>query len=171
MGNCVASSRPSITLVLMSTQVQPRSLTYQQERGKLLPTRNHARSQANLLADFLPQKQFSIYSEVTLTIDGVDYTPDISIYHREASDYRHDEIKRTELPLVAVEILSPSREQEAIEKAEVYLQHGIKSCWIVSPPLQTVTILLPAGRQEVFHGGSVKDPVIGLTADLTRVFS
>src|SRR5204863_6121596 len=94
------------------------------------------------------------------------------IYPREAADYRHDEITRAELPLVAVEILSPSQShQEVVEKAEIYLRNGMKSCWIVSPPLRTVAVLLPDEREEVFHSGVVKDPVVGLTADLTRFFS
>src|SRR5437867_12536720 len=41
----------------------------------------------------------------------------------------------------------------------------------VSPPLRTVTVLLPDGREEVFHRGAVIDPVVGLTADLSKVFS
>jgi len=58
-----------------------------------------------------------------------------------------------------------------LEKAEVYLRHGVKSCWIVSPPFRTVTIILPDDREEVFLRGAVKDPVVGLTVDLSKVFS
>lgn len=137
-----------------------------------MPSRNHGRVQTNLTVELFAQQQFSIYNELTLTIAGLDYTPDISVYPREPADYRHDETKRAEPPLVAIEILSPSQsEQETVEKAEIYLRHGVKSCWIVSPPLRTVTILLPDGRQEVFHRGSVKDPAVELGADLDRVFS
>ena len=156
----------------MSMEVQPPPLTYEEERGKPTPSRNHGRVQTNLIVEFSRQQQFSIYSELTLTIGGVDYTPDISIYPHEPADYRHDETTRADLPLVAVEILSPSQgEQGVVEKAELYLRHGVKSCWIVSPPLRTVTILLPDGREEVFHRGEVKDPAVGLAADLARVFS
>ena len=137
-----------------------------------MPSRNHGRVQTNIIGEFLPQQQFSIYSELTLTIGGTDYTPDISVYPREPADYRHDEVTRAELPLVAVEILSPTQShQGVVEKAELYLRHGVKSCWIVSPPLRTVTVLLPDGREEVFHRGAVTDPVVGLTADLSKVFS
>ena len=156
----------------MSIELQPRPLSYEEERGKPMPSRNHGRVQTNLTGEFVPQQQFSIYNELTLTIGGLNYTPDISIYPRESADYRHDEATRLELPLVAVEILSPSQShQEVVEKAELYLRHGVKSCWIVSPPLRTVTVLLPDGGEEVFHRGEVKDPVVGLTADLAKVFS
>ncbi len=137
-----------------------------------MPSRNHGRVQTNLIVEFFQQQQFSIYSELTLTIGAANFTPDIGIYPWEPADYRHDEIPRAELPLVAVEILSPSQShQEVVEKAEVYLRHGVKSCWIMSPPLRTVTVLLPDGREEVFQLGVVKDPAVGLTADLTKVFS
>jgi len=156
----------------MAVEVQPRPLTYEQERGKPIPSRNHGRVQTNLIAEFFQQQQFSIYSELTLAIGGANYTPDISIYPRETADYRHDEVTRAQPPLVAVEILSPSQShQEVVEKAEIYLRHGVKTCWIVSPPLRTVTLLLPDGREEGFHLGAVKDPVVGLTADLAKVFS
>src|SRR6266516_7835347 len=112
----------------MALEVHPRPLSYEEERGKPMPSRNHGRVQTNLTGEFLVQQQFSIYSELTLAIGGANFTPDISIYPREAADYRHDEITRAELPLVAVEILSPSQShQEVVEKAEVYLRHGVKS--------------------------------------------
>ena len=137
-----------------------------------MPSRNHGRVQTNLILEFGHQQDFSIYSELTLTIAGRDFTPDISIYPHEPADFRHDELTRTDLPLVAVEIFSPSQShQELMEKADVYLRNGVKSCWIVSPPLRTVTVLLPDGREEVFHRGIAKDPVTGLTADLAKVFS
>jgi Uma2 family endonuclease len=137
-----------------------------------MPSRNHGRVQTNLIAQFVQQEQFSTYSELTLSIGGVNYTPDLSVYPREPADYRHDEPSRTELPLLAVEILSPSQShQDVVEKAEVYLRNGVKSCWIVSPPLRLVTVLLPDGREEVFHRGIATDPATGLTADLAKVFS
>ncbi len=165
-------ARYSVSLQHMAVPVQPRPLTYEEERGKPMPSRNHGRVQTNLIVEFYPQQQFSIYSELTLAMAGADYTPDISVYPREPADYRHDEVARAEPPLVAVEILSPTQShQQVVEKAELYLRHGVKSCWLVSPPLRTVTILLPDGHEEVFHRGAVKDPATGLMADLSKVFS
>ena len=137
-----------------------------------MPSRNHGRVQTNLIAEFVQQRQFSIYSELTLNVSGTNYTPDISVYPQEAADYRHDEACRADLPLLAVEILSPTQShQEVVEKAEVYLRNGVKSCWIVTPPLRTLTVLLPDGREEVFRSGVAKDPVTGMSADLAKVFS
>ena len=137
-----------------------------------MPSFNHSIVQSNLIVELARHAEFRVCSELTLDIDGTHYTPDLSVYPKHPADFRHDEIARRELPLLAVEILSPTQShQEVVEKAEVYLRHGIKSCWIVSPPLRTVTVLLPDGREEVFHRGIAKDPVTGLSADLAKVFS
>src|SRR5260370_35183583 len=113
----------------MSVEVQPRPLTYEQERGKPMPSRNHGRVQTNLIVEFFQQQQFSIYSELTLTIGGVNYTPDISIYPRETADYRHDEVTRTELPLVAVEILSPTQsDRQCVGRPAPDPAHAQKEC-------------------------------------------
>jgi Uma2 family endonuclease len=155
----------------MSTAAPTRPLSYEEERGKPMPSRNHGRVQTNLIGEYLPQRESSIYSELTLTVAGKEYTPDISVYPHEPADYRHDEVTRSDLPLVAVEILSPTQsDQQVVGKAEIYLRSGVKSCWIVSPPLRTITVLLPQAREEVFRRGIAKDPT-GLSADLAKVFS
>src|SRR5437867_12199153 len=103
----------------MATVVPTRPLSYEEERGKPMPSRNHGRVQTNLILEFGHQQQFSIYSELTLNVAGTDYTPDLSVYSHEAADFRHDEPSRADLPLLAVEILSPTAShQEVVEKAE-----------------------------------------------------
>src|SRR5437773_9981635 len=132
----------------MSTEVAQRPLTYEEERGKPMPSLNHSIVQSNLIVEFARHDDFRVCSELTLEIEGTHYTPDLSIYPKQPADFRHDEIARRELPLLAVEILSPTQShQEVVEKAELYLRNGVKSCWIVSPPFRTVTILLPGGRE------------------------
>jgi hypothetical protein len=71
-----------------------------------------------------------------------------------------------------VEIFSPRQGyQDVMEKVDVYFRQGVKSCWIVSPPLHTVSILHPEGSTDTFNAGIAKDPITGLTADLAAVFS
>lgn len=164
---------PSIvSLSKMNPHTLERPLSYEEERGKPMPSRNHGSVQAKLIIDFSKHSQFRIYGELTLQFEGELYTPDISIYPSEPIDLRHDEVRRTEPPAVAVEIFSPTQGyQEVMEKAEVYLRNGVKSVWLVSPPLRNITILAPDGRQESFHSGVAKDPATGLSADLASVFS
>ncbi len=59
-------------------------------------------------------------------------------------DYRKDlneEDQYWGVPDLAVEILSPSsRSKDSIKKVDLYMESGIKECWIVDPQNRTVTI-------------------------------
>jgi Uma2 family endonuclease len=156
--------------MVIETPSQP--LTYEEERGKPMPSLNHAGTQVNLIIELAKHREFRVYSELTLEFEGRPYTPDLSIYPKEKLDFRHDVVRRTDPPLLAVEILSPRQGyQDVMEKLDVYFRNGVKNCWVVSPPIRTITIYCPDGQPESFHTGVVKDPVTGVTADLAAVFS
>lgn len=156
----------------MSTEILDKPLTYEEERGKPMPSFNHGAIQTNLIIEFARQGDFRVLSELELELGGQRYTPDLSIYPREALDLRHDVVRRTDPPLTTVEILSATQGTLGVmEKAEAYLRNGVKSCWIIAPPFHTVTILSAEGQEEVYHSGFAKDPVTGLTANLAAVFS
>ena len=156
----------------MSTETLERPLTYEEERGKPMPSANHGAIQANLIGEFIRQLSHRVYSELSLDLGGQPFTPDLSIYAREGLNLRHDMIRRTDPPLMVIEILSPTQGyQSVMEKVEAYFRNGVKSCWVVSPPFHTITMLKPDGTQKVVAEGVAKDPATGLTADLTAVFS
>jgi Uma2 family endonuclease len=85
---------------------------------------------------------------------------------------RRDVSRRTDPPLLVVEIFSPQQgTQEVMDKVDVYFAFGVKCCWVVSPPMHSIQILTADGRETVLHSGIATDPVTGLTADLAAVFS
>ena len=156
----------------MSTVTLDKPLSYEEERGKPTPSFNHGAIQANLIGEFLGQPEFRVISELSLELAGQPYTPDLSVYPRQQLNLRRDDIRRTDPPLLVVEILSPTQGyQSVLEKVEAYFVNGVKSCWIVSPPFRTITILRSDGTEEIVHSGVAKDPVTGLTADVAAVFS
>ena len=156
----------------METEILDKPLTYEEERGKPMPSYNHAAIQVNLITEFARNREFRVCSELTLELEGRPYTPDLSVYPRESLDLRHDLIRRTDPPLLVVEIFSPRQgSQDVMDKVDVYLRSGVKSCWVISPPLHTVSILRLDGSADTFSSGIAKDPVTGLTADLSAVFS
>jgi hypothetical protein len=80
--------------------------------------------------------------------------------------------KLTGPPLTVVESFSPQQGAQAVMgKVDVYPANGVKSCWVVSPPLNTVTILTADGRRERLVSGIAKDPATGLFADLAALFA
>ena len=155
----------------METEILERPLTYEEERGKPMPSLNHGAIQANLIVEFAKHREYRTLSEADIQLAGRFFTPDLVIYPRQSLDWMQDTIRMQEPPLVAVEIFSPTQgSQDVMRKVATYLQSGVKSCWVVSPPTRNVTIFTPADSQN-FAAGVVTDPAIGITADLEAVFS
>ena len=145
---------------------------YELERGKPMPSRNHAVVQMNLGIEFAKSKEYRVLSELTLELGGLTYTPELSVYRRQPVDFRHDDVRVTDPPLLTVEIFSPTQGyQEVMDKVEAYFKNGVKSCWVVNPPQRAITIFLPAGSQKTYVEGQAVDPALGLVADLHTVFS
>ena len=157
----------------MSTDILEKPLRYEEERGKPVPSFNHAIVQTNLAIEFSKHREFRVASELSLNLEGSPFTPDLSVYSREPVDMRHDIIRRTDPPLVTVEILSPLQGSHPVmEKVEQYLKAGVKTCWVVNPPTRTITIYTADGGDQTFlPGQQAVDPAIGITADVTAVFS
>lgn len=145
---------------------------YEVERGKPMPSRNHALVQSYMTVAFMHYAdEFSILPEFSLELDGKPFVPDISVYRRLHADPLRDEVKGTEPPLLAVEILSPTQPlDDLIQKANAYLEAGVQSCWLVQPSLQTITLFLPNQAPRTFTEGEVSDPTTGIVIKLEDVF-
>ena len=156
----------------MSATVAERPLSYEEERGKPMPSFNHGMIQANLIGEFIRNRVYRVVSELTLELaEPPNVTPDLCIFHRKPAELAHDQIRVAEPPLMAVEVLSPTQSLDELnDKAERLLAHGAQSVWIVLPVFEQVTILTREGRRS-FHEGVVTDPATGLQADLAAVFS
>ncbi len=62
-------------------------------------------------------------------------------------------------------------ENHGLEKVEAYLNSGVQTCWVVNPPLHTITLYSADGSQKTYVEGQAIDPATGLTANLEAVFS
>jgi Uma2 family endonuclease len=157
----------------METIVALPPYDYEADRRKPMPSKNHAIIQTNLtgLLYAAYRRQYRILTEIRIEIDTVDYTPDLCVYPLLSFDSRHDEVRMTELPLTAVEILSPTQAvDELTAKFEVYFKAGVGSGWLVQPGLQTIFLLTPDGQIAPFHNELLVDPTTGIELDLTEVF-
>jgi Uma2 family endonuclease len=161
------------TATIETKGIAPRALSYEEERGKPMPSYNHSWVQSNIIGEFLGNKDYRVHSELTLDIQGRRYTPDISLYPRSAPiDLRHDVIAQTQPPLLVVEILSPEQgSHDVMQKLDIYFAHGVKSCWVVTPPAHALSIYLPDGATKHFTTGTATDPVLGVSVDVDAVFS
>lgn len=153
-------------------EVEQPELSYEEERGKPMPSNNHGIIQARLIVEFSKHREFDVISELSLKLGERPVTPDISIYPRQPLDLLNDVLQRTDPPLLVVEIFSPTQATHAVlEKVGFYFAGGVKSVWLVAPPFHLLTVFAPDRQQQTHLSGVVRDPVIGVTADLDAVFS
>ena len=146
---------------------------YELDRGKPMPSKNHAIIQANLVVGLIIycQERYSILSEVKLNAPPADLVPDLAIYPPLAFDSLHDEVKMMEMPLGIVEIISPSQgDQELVDKLSRYFDVGVKSCWLVQPTFRIITVFSSKSTFRTFIEGELHDEVLDIRIDLNRIF-
>jgi Uma2 family endonuclease len=145
---------------------------YERERGKPMPSKAHGYTQTNLILALGSYRDcYTLFSELTLELNGQELTPDLSVYEKTEVDLLHDEVRVSDPPLLAVEIASPTQSvQDSIAKIEVLLNAGVQSCWLVQPPLRTVTVF--PGRLEgtTVSSGTVTDPLLDIEVALEDIF-
>lgn len=147
---------------------------YEIERGKPMPSRNHAYIQSRIikLLDRKYGDQLEVLSELSLSLEDKDQVPDIVIYKN--FDFRpgNDEIKVTEMPLVVVEILSPKQNlTDLIAKSYRYFEAGIKSYWLVLPDLRSIYVFSAPNEYEVFaKKGTLRDEKLDIELQVEDIF-
>ena len=79
------------------------------------------------------------------------------------------------VPILAVEILSPSDRQEDIdEKIEIYLESGVAMVWIMNPRFRTVTVYRPGAEPVLFNASQelTAEPILpGFRVRVADLFS
>lgn len=148
--------------------------TYEIERNKPMPTLIHGAIQFNIGFEIKTNygNQFRIVNEVLLDTKPLGSTPDVILYPQQPLDYKNDPSRRTDAPLLAVEIQSASQStKNMVEKLEPYFYFGIKSCWIVVPDFQGIFVYDNPFEYTFFHGNDVlKDVTLGIEINLKNVF-
>ncbi len=145
---------------------------YEEERGKPMPSKNHALVQSCLAGVlFKYRDKVTVLSELSLELDGQPLVPDVSVFPKLSVDWHNDEIKMTEPPSLVIEILSPTQPlDDLVKKADVYFAAGVKSCWIVQTSLKTIVVLTP-DQTPVFHlSDDVTDPGTGVAVSVGEIF-
>ncbi len=138
------------------------------------PSKLHSYLQSNLDGALRQFPQFTVFLNLTIAINGVDYIPDVCVYPKMSINYAEpDEIRMTDLPVMVVEIVSPTQTiQEVLDQFPIYFQAGIRSCWLVVPQTKTVAVYAaPTDAQVVSMTGDVIDPVLDIRIPLDEIFA
>ena len=148
---------------------------YERERNKPMPTLLHGAIQANLIIQtaMAYPNRFRIASEVLLDTKPVGSTPDVVLYPLTELDFKHDPSRRSDAPLLIVEIQSASQStKEMVEKLDAYFDFGVFSCWIVVPDIQAILVYDSPIHYEFFHSDAVlMDQKLAIELNLKEVFS
>lgn len=152
-----------------------RPSNYELERNKPMPTLLHGAIQFNIGFEIKVSypNQFRIASEVLLDTQPTGSTPDLVLYPAIPLDFKNDPSRRTDAPLLVVEIQSASQSiREMVEKLYTYFHFGVTSCWIVIPDLQAILVYKAPLNYDFFHGNTkLIDSVLGIEIELNNVFA
>lgn len=126
---------------------------------------------------------FTPVSELSLDVSSIDISqfdlkskteliPDIALYPKRTMSRPTDIQRMTEMPLVAIEILSPCQGfDEILEKFKAYFALGIGSCWLVAPAINTISVYTSPTDWVTFTQGDLVDETVGLRLSLAEVFA
>ena len=141
---------------------------------------NHSMVQANLAYLFKLIGDYTVFIELSLEVSNLDreqykvkdeVVPDIALYPKRPLSIPHDILRMSEMPLLAVEILSPRQGTGTIlEKFDAYFALGIKSSWLVDPLTQTVHVYQSPTQRTTFSKGQVVDPPLNIEIPLAEIF-
>lgn len=141
---------------------------------------NHSAIQANITYLLKRAEKYSVYTELSLDTTTLDpqkfkfkdeIKPDVCVYPKRGLIRPFDILKMSEMPLLAIEVLSPKQSAyEILEKFAAYFALGVKSCWLVDPLTAVVSVYSALDAHQNFTVGEVVDPVIGLQLPFDEIF-
>ncbi len=146
---------------------------------------NHSIAQTKITSLLDSDERFTTMVELSLDISKRDLTPfelkvkeelkpDICLYPNHIWYSKpKDMLKMPEMPLLAIEILSPKQGiNDILSKFEAYFSFGVKSCWLVIPANESITVY---SKPEVFKLFSTNetelvDKTIDIHLPIQKVF-
>jgi Uma2 family endonuclease len=137
------------------------------------PSYNHSYAKAKLIGALLKLEKFSVFSELTLKIDGKNYTPDVCLYSkRDVNLSLPDTIEITDMPVLAIEILSHTQTLQGIlDNIVAYFgTTTIKSCWLVVPVVGAVVVYVSPEKAHQFRTGDIVDEQLNIRVPLQDIF-
>jgi Uma2 family endonuclease len=147
-----------------------------EEEVSKMGSRNHSYLQIKLGALLLGLEQYMVLSEISLDSSSLDINtkemrPDLALYPKLTIDFLQDEIRMQTMPLLIIEILSPCQSiDEILEKFRSYFKLGVHSCWLVLPPLQSVSVFSSPNKEQTFSQGELVDNVLNIRLAVESIF-
>lgn len=145
------------------------TLTEAETEEREMPSFNHSYICNRLLQQLFANDKIEALPELTLNIDK-GLTPDISIYPKEkvTPDFLNDQAKYSEMPLVAIEVISASQNiQDLLDKSKVLVKNNVKAVWTIEPYTNTIFVTSAHGIQK-FPSQIIESE--GIQVDFKKIF-
>ncbi|EDN66149.1 hypothetical protein BGP_1758 [Beggiatoa sp. PS] len=145
---------------------------------------NHSIAQVRIASLLNNDERFTVMTELSLDISQQDFSqyglkakeefkPDICLYPNTIDWQDRDIVKMTEMPLLAIEILSPNQSLETLKnKLYAYFELGVKSCWLAIPSIEAIDIYSQPKQHRTFtlNDSEVIDELLGIHLPIQKVF-
>ena len=146
----------------------------------------HSLAQSQLTILLSDGRKFRVMVELSLDATPIDLSqfglksqneliPDLSVYQRGGHRPKkgRDIMKLSEMPLLVIEILSPKQGiDDIVAKFEAYFALGVKSCWLVIPLNESITVYSAPEYFKTFGNDSTQiiDEVMGIQLPIKEIF-
>ena len=138
-------------------------------KEKEMPSLNHSIICLRIIRQLIENPNIEPLPELTLDIDkGI--TPDISVYPKGQIEpnFRRDITKFSEMPQLAIEIISASQNiQDLLIKADTLVENGIRTVWTIEPFTQTIFVTTAKGEEKLTNQTVESD---GIKVDFKKIF-
>lgn len=139
------------------------------EEERKMPSLNHSFICAEILEQLYENKEIKALPELTLDIDkGI--TPDICVYPKSQiqPNFRRDITRFPVMPVLAIEVISATQNiQDLLVKADILVQHGVRTVWTVEPFTNTIFVTTKNG-EEKFTNQEIESE--GIKVDFKKIF-
>jgi len=128
-------------------------LEYKHDNANDMPSINHSYLQTQIVLALAQNKGFTPFVELSLDASQIDLSqfglkakdelvPDVCLYKGiHKFNPLGDASKRKDMPLLAIEVLSPTQgTDEILAKFKAYFALGIQSCWLIIPATEVIAI-------------------------------
>lgn len=147
---------------------------------------NHSIVQTQIATLLAGDERFRVLVELSLDVSQLDMSPfglktkdemipDVCLYPNTVKfNPVGDILKMPTMPLLAIEVVSPRQGlDDIVNKFKVYFALGIKSCWLVTPTIQVVTVYSQLDNFKTFdtrHENEILDEVLDIRLPLPKIF-
>ncbi len=152
---------------------------------KEMGSRNHSFVQAKIPALLFNDERFSVFVELSLDTSQIDLKPfglkakeelkpDVCVYPKSVGfNDDDDDLKMQDMPPLAVEIVSPKQNlSDILSKFKAYFALGIKSCWLIVPPIKTIAVYSKPNHFRTFgmDTSEIIDEIMDIRLPIQKIF-